>query len=268
MSEIKVNYHTHTTYCDGNSTPEEIAEKAVSLGMTELGFSGHSYTSFDESYCMSKEDMRRYFDEINGLKERYEGRLEILCGIEMDIFSDREDYDLPWDYVIGSCHYIKKGGEYIPVDESEDILTSAASEYYGGDIYQLAEDYYREVSEVHDVTGCDIVGHFDLITKFNEESQILDDSEPAYEDAWMSALEKLTKDEDLIFEINTGAMSRGYRTEPYPSSEILAELGKRKTGIILSSDSHDKSTLLYGFEKARRLAESAGLTPLDHLALR
>ena len=52
MSEIKANYHTHTTYCDGESSPREIVDEAARLGMAELGFSGHSYTSFDESYCM------------------------------------------------------------------------------------------------------------------------------------------------------------------------------------------------------------------------
>ena len=261
------NYHTHTTYCDGNSSPKEIAEKAVSLGMPELGFSSHSYTSIDESYCMSRAGMQKYFDEINELKEEYAGRINILCGVEMDLFSDAEDYDYDWDFIIGSCHYIKKNGEYIPVDESDDILTGAAAEYYGGDMYALAADYYSEVSRVRKITGCDIVGHFDLITKFNEDGRILDEDDPRYEDAWMSALDALAEEPDLIFEINTGAMSRGYKTEPYPAPYIMSELAKRKAKTLLSSDSHDKSTLLYGFEKARELAESAGLIPLYQLAL-
>ena len=45
------NYHTHTNYCDGKNTAEEIVKKAIELGLSELGFSGHSYTDFDLDFC-------------------------------------------------------------------------------------------------------------------------------------------------------------------------------------------------------------------------
>ena len=273
MSEFRTNYHTHTTYCDGKNSPEEIVSEAVRLGMTELGFSGHSYTSIDESYCMSKEGMHKYFDEIGKLREQYAGKIRILRGIEMDYFSDPEDYGYDWDHIICSCHYIKKGGEFFPFDESEEILLDACSKYYGGDIYSLIADYYTEVGNAADVirAGCInaessadaklVIGHFDLITKFNEGGKLFDESDKRYTDAWMSALDRLCSrhDDDIVFEINTGAMSRGYRTSPYPSEAILDELAKRGCRVILSSDSHDKATLMYGFDDAEALAEKAGL---------
>ena len=43
----KRNYHTHTDFCDGQNTPEEMAEAAAKKGFPALGFSGHSYTDFD-----------------------------------------------------------------------------------------------------------------------------------------------------------------------------------------------------------------------------
>ena len=271
MSVISSNYHTHTTYCDGNSTPEEIVSEAVSLGMSELGFSGHSYTSIDESYCMSVSGMREYRDEIIRLRGEYSGKIKVFCGIEMDYFSDPEDYDFDWDHIICSCHYIRKNGEIFPVDESEEILLDACEKYYDDDIYVLINDYYTEVGNVADVVsaGCIsagtqgeaklIIGHFDLITKFNEGGKLFDESDPRYIDAWMSALDRLTRDrKNLIFEINTGAMSRGYRSAPYPSASILEEIARRGLPVILSSDSHDKSTLLYGFDTAVKLAEAAG----------
>lgn len=278
MSANYTNYHTHTTYCDGNSTPDEIVREAVSLGMQEIGFSGHSYTSIDESYCMSRECTEQYRDEISALKEEYAGTIRILCGLERDYFADPDDYD--WDYVIGSCHYIKKDGEYFPVDESEEILLDAADRLYGGDLYALISDYYAEVGDVAEKTECDIVGHFDLITKFNEGGRLFDETDQRYVSAWMSALDKLLPESvgsesaadpkstsGPIFEINTGAMSRGYRIAPYPSAPILAELSRRGAKVILSSDSHDKSTLLYGFEEASKAAQDAGLEPMPLLGL-
>lgn len=277
MPVYKSNYHTHTTYCDGESSPREIVEEAARLCMDELGFSGHSYTSIDESYCMSRDGMQSYFDEIGRFSDEYSGKLKILRGIEMDYFSDPEDYRYDWDHIICSCHYIKKNGVVFPVDETEEILVDACNQYYSGDIYSLIADYYTEAGNVADVVraGCIsaessadaklIIGHFDLITKFNEGGRLFDESDPRYVDAWMTALDRLTGSENLIFEINTGAMSRGYRTAPYPAKEILIEIARRGIPVILSSDSHDKSTLMYGFAEAAELAERLGLNLIHRI---
>ena len=34
--------HTHTTYCDGQHTTEEMVLAAINKGMKRIGFSGHS----------------------------------------------------------------------------------------------------------------------------------------------------------------------------------------------------------------------------------
>jgi len=60
------------------------------------------------------------------------------------------------------------------------------------------------------------------------------------------------------FEINTGAISRGYRTTPYPSFEILKAIHDGGGRIVFSSDAHDKSTLRYWFPQAEELAKKAG----------
>ena len=100
---MRQDLHTHTTFCDGACTPEEMAQAALEQGLDCLGFSGHSHTPMDESYCMSPQSTKDYFRKISRLKEQYRGRLTILCGIEQDLCGD-----LPvdgYDYVIGSVHY-------------------------------------------------------------------------------------------------------------------------------------------------------------------
>ena len=61
-----------------------------------------------------------------------------------------------------------------------------------------------------------------------------------------------------IFEINTGAISRGYRTAPYPAPFILRRIHEGGGRICLSSDAHDTAHLLCGFEAAAQLARSCG----------
>ena len=238
------DFHVHTTFSDGRSTPGEVVRAAIAMGMTALGFSDHSYTAFDERYCIPREKLPAYRAEIAGLKEKYAGQIEIFCGIEQDFYSDTPTDG--YDYVIGSVHYIRQGKAYIPVDEGNRILTDAARQYFGGEIYALAEEYYRTVAQVVQKTGCQIIGHFDLISKFNENGELFDDHDPRYVAAWRSAADQLLET-GIPFEINTGAISRGYRTTPYPAAPIREYLRARGAKFLLSSDSHRASTLCFGF---------------------
>ena len=65
----KINFHTHSNYCDGKHNLEQMVKKAVEMGIRQLGFSSHGYTAFDESYCMSREKTLHYRKEIAYLKE-------------------------------------------------------------------------------------------------------------------------------------------------------------------------------------------------------
>ena len=133
----KTNYHTHTTYCDGKSTPEEIVLSAIGKGFSEIGFSGHGYTPFDLSYCMK--DTVGYIDEINALKKKYDGKITIYCGAEEDAFSpvDREKFD----YIIGSAHYLCVDGKYYPVDSGFEGLKECLR-LFDNDAVKLADAYY------------------------------------------------------------------------------------------------------------------------------
>ena len=239
------NYHTHTAFCDGKNKPEDIVRKAIELGMDELGFSGHCYTFFDNSYCMSLAQTREYIEEIRQLKEKYAGQIRILLGIEQDYYST-EPTDA-YDYVIGAVHYLKKGDIYIPIDESRHIQAIAVTKYYGGDFYSFIEDYYDTVADLYNKTHCDIIAHFDVVTKFNEFGDLFDMNHPRYQAAMRKALDALI-DCPAVFEYNTGAIAKRYRKAPYPAKQILELLKERGKKVIFSSDCHDAQYLLCGHE--------------------
>ncbi len=239
------NYHTHTVFCDGKDTPEALAREAIRLGCPELGFSGHAHTFFDESYCMSLAGTEAYKADIRALRRKYAGQLRILLGVEQDFYSEAPTDD--YDYVIGSVHYVKKDGCYLPVDESRALQQQAVAEHYGGDFYAFVEDYYRTVADVYDRTHCSIIGHFDLIEKFNDDGSLFDTNHPRCRAAALAALERLMQT-PAVFEINTGAIARGYRTQPYPAAWIQNELHARGKRLLWSSDCHDKKDMLFGFD--------------------
>ena len=250
------NFHTHSLYCDGKNSPEEMVLEAISLGCEAIGFSGHSNTPFDPGYCMDETREKAYCREILRLREAYGDRIRIYLGIEQDYYS--APADPVYSYRIGSVHYVKKNGRYLSIDDTPEILYEGVQALYGGDFYSLCEDYYSLVSDVVQKTGCQIVGHFDLITKFNEKHHFFEESHPRYLAAAEGALRALLR-QGALLEINTGAMSRGWMTRPYPGPALLKILGKQRAKMILSSDAHRKQDLLYGLPQAAALAKQYGI---------
>lgn len=252
------NYHTHTTFCDGKSTAEEVVLSAISRGFDAIGFSGHGYTAFDFSYCMM--DMNAYLTEIRRLKEKYKKDIEIYAGVEEDAF-----YPLPradFDYVLGSSHYFYVDRVYYPVDSNYACLEKCLS-VYCGDILRMAEDYYSSFVRYIHTYRPDIIGHFDLLTKFDEQHPLFFKNEEYCKIAVRFACEAAKS--GAIFEVNTGAISRGYRTTPYPHVDILHALKKEGARVILCSDSHKADTIDCAFSEAKALLRSCGFSSVVNL---
>lgn len=250
---IRENLHTHTLYCDGKNAAEEMILKAVEKSFTDIGFSGHSYMDFDESYCMTETEKYRF--EILALKEKYKGQIRVWLGLEKDYFSN--DDNAAYDYIIGSVHYVFKNGKYFAVDESADVIKNAVENEYQGDYLSFIKDYYKEVSDIVAKTDCDIIGHFDLVSKYFDALGIEETEE--YLDVAFGALEKLIPF-GKPFEINTGAIARGSKNTPYPSFKILEKINELGGKIIFSSDCHNKEYLDCYFEESLEMAKEAGFT--------
>lgn len=237
--------HMHTTFSDGKDTPEEMVVEGIRRGLTEIGISDHSWAEMDEA-SMKPENTEAYIREMSRLKEKYADAIRVRCGLELDYYSENTQR---YDYLIGSVHWIRtEDGHYLPVDWTEDKLAAGCDQYFGGDWYALAEAYYRLEADVVRRTRCDIIGHFDLLTKFNEKAGWFDPTHPRYRSAWQRAADALLLT-GKPFEVNTGAISRGYRTDAYPAAEIRAYLRSRGGRLILSSDAHRKENIGYAFDR-------------------
>ena len=237
--------HMHTVYSDGKNTPEEMILEAIARGLDCVGISDHSHAVSDE--CgMTPEGTLAYRAEMARLKEKYAGQIRVLCGLERDIWSDDT---LDYDYVIGSVHTSRMpDGHYVCVDWTPEHLKEKVEQYFGGDWYAMTEQYFATVARVAEVTKCDIIGHFDLVTKFNEGYCLFDERDPRYVRAWQAAADVLLKT-GKPFEVNTGAISRGYRTQPYPAPEIRKYILERGGELLMSSDAHSKDRIAFQFEK-------------------
>ena len=251
--KMKANYHTHTTFCDGHSTPEEMVRRAVELGFAHLGFSGH----IDINPVM---DVDAYIREIRRLEETYRDSIEILCGGELDNMYPRRHIE-GVDYVIGSTHHLDVSYERpLALDNTEEEVLFLLNEFYGGDAFHMARDYFRIVAHTYDDTHCAFIGHFDLLTRYNQSLGFLDEADPRYLAPALEAMEYLVS-EGVPLEINTRQSHWG---KLYPSPLLLRKLHELGGEIVINSDAHIAAELDKGFSLAVETARACGF---DHTNL-
>lgn len=251
------DFHTHSTLDDGKSTLEEMAAAAYALGLTHFGFSGHSFEEYGQDFCLPKKNVPIYLETARKLQAAYQGKMETFVGMELDYFGEKPQ---GLDYAIGSVHGLRlEEGKCRYVDASAQASQQTVDEYFGGDWYRYTDAYYDLVADLPRKTGCQWIGHFDLVTKFNEQVHAIDEESPRYLHRALEVMEYVVK-QGVAFEINTGAVARGYRTTPYPSPILLRRLKEFGGEIILNSDCHHAPQLCFGFDQAVELAQAAGFT--------
>ena len=148
-------------------------------------------------------------------------------------------------------------GKFYHVDNTPEMFAQLIHGF-NDDVYSVAEKYFSLVADVVNKTHANIIGHFDLIAKLNDRYKYFDENNERYINAAFSAVDSLIN-YNIPFEINTGAISRGYKTSPYPARQILEYIAEKGGKVILSSDSHRKETLLYKFAECEELAKSLNL---------
>ena len=257
--------HCHTTLCDGKNTLEEMARAAFAAGAVSFGASGHSHTPvpWDRGNVLEA-DTAAYQAEVVRLRSLYEGRMEVLPGIEQDSRSPQPVPD--WAaYWIGSVHnlYDPRSGRYHCVDWDREHLERCLREMFGGDALAMVRGYYADAAAMA-ARRPTILGHLDLIVKLNRDGRYFDETDPAYRSAALGALHAADPQATLL-EINTGAVARGYRDAPYPALFLLREWRALGGRIILTADAHSADAVVYGYGQAAELARAAGFR--EHVLL-
>lgn len=251
--------HSHTTYCDGKNTPAEMAKAAYDLGFVSFGFSGHSHLPYKAGYEMKMEKEAEYRKEVLAIKKEYEGKMEVLLGLELD--SDSIYPDFKYDFLISSVHQLHVGDNWYAVDHCKEDFDKCLNAF--GGIKNMLKEFYSITASAALRDNIDIVGHIDLVGKFNETFEYFNPNDEWYLNLVFTAIDTiLEKRPDIVFEVNTGAISRGYRTTPYPDIPILKYLAEKKAKITLNSDTHAANTLDFAYDTAIKHIKSVGINKI------
>lgn len=241
------DYHIHSTYCDGSSTCEEIVLTAIEKGLKTVGILAHSYCAFDRVFTISIEQTSLFQQEMKALKEKYKDKINVLCGVEQDALSKTPTDG--FDYVLASSHYVKVApGVYRPLDYTPESLAQTIKKYFKGDERLLLKAYLKNLVELTKRVKPNVIAHIDLLTKFSEKTSLFNNKDKKYYKLYFSSIDEIMK-VCTIFEVNVGAISRGYRTSPYPDEKLVEYILSKGGKFVLSSDAHDKKKVAFEFDK-------------------
>ena len=253
---MKTNYHTHSNWCDGKESPRRMIQEAIQKGFDAIGFSSHAMLPQDDiDWVLTPEKAVRYATEIRMLAEEFKDQIKVLCGVEADYIPgganpDRGTYAaVKPDYIIGSIHFIKApDGAVFAFDHTPQILADGIRDHFGGDSTAFVKAYFAALREMVATCDFDVVGHPDLVRKFNAKHPYFDEKADWYRTELGRTADAIAKSGKLV-EVNTGAIARGWLDDAYPSEDFRRMLREKGVKFILSSDAHESKALDCAFDK-------------------
>jgi histidinol-phosphatase (PHP family) len=262
--------HTHTCFCDGEGDVESFCLKALEKGFGSLGFSAHApifkKTGMATGWNMKEEKLEAYLDEVRAAKRRWEGKLDVYLGLEVDFIprlmgpGDRDYREMGLDYIIGSVHYIvPPRGAPFTVDGPPEELEQGIREGWGGDAQGMVHAYWDSLEAMLRAGGLDVLGHPDLVKKNNLQNRWFSEEDEFYRLRTLAAA-ALAAQTGVTAEINTGGMNRKKVPVPYPSLPFLRLFREKGVPMVINADAHRAEDLDGHYREAREALLAAGYT--------
>lgn len=263
----KINFHTHTLFCDGDDTPEALVLTAIQKGFSVLGFSGHTLYPFADEWHIESRKHKNYILTIKNLAKKYENQIKILCGFEADYlppFSTLQKSQFsPFspDYLIGAVHYLTSKNYIFTVDGSAENVKDGIKKNCNGSGKKCVCEYFEAQRQMLKNGNFQIWAHPDLIRKRNGILNFFNENESWYKEELKTTVKAVAKS-GVVAEINTGALARGAMNDIYPSEFFLNLLFEAKVPVCVNSDCHNKSQLDCAFDRAYSIAKKVGYKEL------
>lgn len=232
---------------------ETYVERAISAGLTELGFSDHLFMYWlppdrrDPELAMAEWEHDFYIEDVERCRTRYASDISIRLSTEADFIPGHERqleailrrYD--WDYVIGSVHFIDDWG----FDDSRHV-----SGFVSRNIDELYRQYFELVGASAATGLFDTIGHADLIKKFGHRP---------YSDQCenYTRLASRLAAAGVCVEVNTSGLRKPVG-EIYPHPDLLRAFCDAGVPITLGSDAHAPNEVTADFSAATQLIQSVG----------
>ena len=270
---LLTNYHTHTNFCDGVEIPELYAREAVKQSLEVLGYSAHAPLPFPCSWTLPYEKYQDYLNAIRQLKQSYEGRLEILCGLEIDyipgLWSKIREMLQPeqLDYFIGSIHFVDAFNDETPwsIDGSHEEFYKGWTEIFHKDSHSLVRKYFAYTRQMIRDMKPPVIGHLDKIKMQHKADCFIPETDPVYKEELLATVEEIAHFGGVV-EINTRGVYRRGEPEFYPSQWLLKEMNRLNIPVIVNSDAHRPHEIVLLRTEALKQLKDAGYKSIRHFS--
>jgi histidinol-phosphatase (PHP family) len=238
--DLKSDYHMHTVFSDGKASIGEMVVAAIDKGLDQITFTDHMPLPFDNEYAMSINAIQLYQQEINSVQKKFTGKIKINKGLEIDYLPESIPWiqrlvKMDWDHLIVSVHTIIRNNQPLSVNGTNEEFRQLLQSF-NHDIKALCRQYYKVVQMAIQSGWFDIVGHLDVIKKYNVDQQYFKENEPWYRDIVMETLDVIKK-QGVKMEVNMSGLNDPVKQQ-HPSKWIIQEAVKKNIPLVLSSDSH------------------------------
>ncbi len=252
-----VDYHVHTELCGhAIGEMEDYVRVATERGLQELGFNDHAPLLHvrDPGLTMAADELSGYVERVRELQKEHR-RPKIRLGIEADFVPGYEE-DLrllldayEFDFVYGSVHFIGNWG----FDDSRFM-----SQYQQHDVDEAYGQFFNLIRKAAQSGLFDVLGHIDLIKKFNYRptGQI--------DDLLRETVQAIAAS-GMCIEVNTSGLRRPCR-EIYPSEHILGLCHRHDVPVTMGSDAHRPQDVGRDFDLAVQLLRRVGYTQVATFA--
>lgn len=247
---MPADYHSHTPLCrHATGSPQEFVDQALARGLSEYGVSDHAPARpepFDD-WRMLEAEMPAYLEWVERARGHAAGRLPVRAGLECDWLPGCQPWIerlatlAPWDYLIGSVHYLGRW------DFDNPARVALWDQREPAEVWDA---YWREYAAMANSGLFDLLAHPDLVKKFGHRPA--GDLRRYYE----PAIEAISA-AGCAIEINTAGWHKPCR-EAYPDPLFLDLARSAGIPLAISSDAHAPAELGRDFPRAIGLARAAG----------
>ena len=264
---ILIDCHTHTQYSvDSEADINLMLERACELNLAAYAVTDHCecnrwyaeehYPNVNTyRYFNFGKDFENSVDAVTELKEKYDGRLNLLCGVEMGQATQETDIaeriisDKRLDFVIGSIHQIP---------DTEDFALLDYKALDESNLYRLAETYMQEIYKLCKWGKMDVLGHLTYFLRYFHRHLGKEFDISCFDEIVEASFRELiTKGKGI--EINTSGLRNVNFKETYPSLKYVKMFRSLGGEIItIGSDAHMVEDLGTGVADGIALAKEAG----------
>ena len=251
-SFIKKDGHIHSPYCPHGTKDAMVCyiERALALGFEEMTFTEHMplpdgvvSPEIQRESALTVEEVGPYFDEIEDMKKKYQGKIQINKGLEVDYIEGYEKstksflnlYGKDLEDGILSVHILKIKDQYYSVDMSLEEFEKIVG--LAGGVDKIYDCYFETLLKA---ISSDLgpfkpkrIGHPTLVRIFNKRYPL------EYKNkVLLEAVVKAIKERHYQIDFNTAGLRKPFCHEIYPSDYFLELIKKYEVEAIYGSDAH------------------------------